>query len=87
MKKYNNHQTWINKNNNKESTSQQHIQTQFNLHQELINKEMERHKNFNKKKNQRLRGKKHPPLVAQLDDISVNKEITLENNEDNEDKH
>eukprot|EP00971_Amphidinium_carterae_P019864 391374-Amphidinium_carterae.1 len=34
----------------------------------------------------RLTGKQPPPIAAQLDDISVNKEITLENNKDEEEK-
>eukprot|EP00971_Amphidinium_carterae_P265817 5272836-Amphidinium_carterae.2 len=35
----------------------------------------------------RLTGKQPPPIVAQLDDILEKKEITLENNEDRDEKH
>eukprot|EP00971_Amphidinium_carterae_P339739 6477708-Amphidinium_carterae.3 len=41
----------------------------------------------NFKPTHRLTGKQRPPIVAQLDDISLNTEITLENNEDKEEQH
>eukprot|EP00971_Amphidinium_carterae_P215491 4277293-Amphidinium_carterae.2 len=46
---------------------------------------MARPNNF--KPTHRLTAKQPPPIAAQLDDISVSKEITLENNEDKEEKH
>eukprot|EP00971_Amphidinium_carterae_P011701 230249-Amphidinium_carterae.2 len=86
------HQLWIN--NNKEKNNSHLSKTRFKPSSEQqatytyihpTANAMARQDNY--KPPHRLTGTQPPPIVAQLDDILINKEITLENNEDKEEKN